>query len=63
VAREEGIAGFTADVLADNKAMLKVYEKAPFPIQAVLSRGIYKLNIPFSPVQDIKDKEETEKPC
>jgi acyl-CoA hydrolase/RimJ/RimL family protein N-acetyltransferase len=63
IAREEGIAGFTADVLADNKAMLKVYEKAPFPVQAVLSRGIYKLTIPFSPLQDLKDKEEVEKPC
>jgi acyl-CoA hydrolase/GNAT superfamily N-acetyltransferase len=63
VAREEGIAGFTADVLADNKAMLKVYEKAPFPVQAVLSRGIYKLTIPFTPAQDIKDKEGTDKPC
>jgi acyl-CoA hydrolase/GNAT superfamily N-acetyltransferase len=48
VAREHGIDGFTADVIADNKAMLKVFEKAPFPIQAVLESGIYHLNIPFS---------------
>jgi acyl-CoA hydrolase/RimJ/RimL family protein N-acetyltransferase len=63
VAREEGIGGFTADVLADNKAMLKVYEKAPFPVQAVLSSGIYKLTIPFTPPQDLKDKETSANPC
>lgn len=63
VAREAGIAGFTADVLADNKAMIKVYEKAPFPVQAVLSGGIYKLTIPFTPPQDVKDKGKTADPC
>ena len=47
VARELGIEGFTADVLADNKAMLKVFEKAPFPIRAVMEFGIYNLTIPF----------------
>jgi GNAT superfamily N-acetyltransferase len=47
VAREHGIEGFTADVIADNKAMLKVFEKAPFPIRAVMESGIYNLTIPF----------------
>ncbi len=47
VARERGIEGFTADVLADNKAMLKVFEKASFPIRAVMEFGIYNLTIPF----------------
>jgi GNAT superfamily N-acetyltransferase len=49
-ARERGIEGFTADVLSDNKAMLKVFEKAPFPIRAVMEFGIYNLNIPFEAV-------------
>ncbi len=48
VAREQGIEGFTADVIADNKSMLKVFEKAPFPIRAVLESGIYNLTIPFA---------------
>jgi acyl-CoA hydrolase/GNAT superfamily N-acetyltransferase len=47
VAREQRIEGFTADVLADNKTMLKVFEKASFPIRAVLECGIYNLTIPF----------------
>jgi RimJ/RimL family protein N-acetyltransferase/acyl CoA:acetate/3-ketoacid CoA transferase beta subunit len=46
-AREEGIAGFTADVLEDNRAMIKVYEKAPYPVQTVLTHGIYEITIPF----------------
>jgi acyl-CoA hydrolase/GNAT superfamily N-acetyltransferase len=51
IAREQGIEGFTADVLAANKAMLKVFEKAPFPIRAVMEYGIYNLTIPFSAVE------------
>ena len=47
VAREQGVEGFTADVLADNKSMLKVFEKAPFPVKAVLNYGAYELTIPF----------------
>jgi GNAT superfamily N-acetyltransferase len=48
VAREQGIEGFTADVIADNKQMLKVFEKAPFPIRAVMEYGIYNLTIPIA---------------
>ncbi|MBP9532865.1 MAG: GNAT family N-acetyltransferase [Syntrophaceae bacterium] len=47
-AREEGIAGFKADVLENNRAMLKVYEKALYPVQTVLSGGVYKITIPFN---------------
>ena len=48
IAREHGIEGFTADVLADNKPMMKVFEKSPFPIRAVMEFGIYNLTIPFT---------------
>ena len=47
-AREQSIKGFTADVLTDNKAMMKVYEKLGYPIQAVVESGVYHLTIPFS---------------
>ena len=56
VAREEGIQGFTADVLASNKAMLKVYEKSPFPVQTVISSRIYELTIPFTPLSELKTR-------
>ncbi|MBE0555907.1 MAG: GNAT family N-acetyltransferase, partial [Proteobacteria bacterium] len=52
VAREQGIVGFTADVIADNKAMLKVFEKAPFPIRAIMESGIYTLTIPIADTAD-----------
>ena len=42
------MAGFKADVLENNRAMLKVYEKAPFPVETVLSGGVYKITIPFN---------------
>jgi acyl-CoA hydrolase/predicted GNAT family acetyltransferase len=58
IAREEGIVQFTADVLADNKAMLKVYEKAPFPLKAVVSSGVYELVIPFKSEADVKEKKK-----
>jgi RimJ/RimL family protein N-acetyltransferase len=49
IAKERGgIEGFTADVLADNKAMMKVLEKSPYPLRAVLSSGAYELVIPFA---------------
>ena len=44
-AREDGIAGLKGDVLENNKAMLKVYEKAPYPVQTILSFGVYKVTI------------------
>lgn len=46
-ARERGIKGFTADVLADNKGMIKVYEKSGYPIKAFVEYGVYRLTIPF----------------
>lgn len=48
VARERGIEGFTADVLTDNKSMMKILEKSPFPVKAVVESGVYHLTIPFS---------------
>jgi len=46
-AHEQSIKGFTADVLADNKSMIKVYEKSGYPIKAIVEFGVYHLTIPF----------------
>ena len=47
-ARQQGLEGFTADVLAENKPMLKVFEKTGLPLRAVLEFGVYNLTIPFT---------------
>ncbi len=48
VARHNGIAGFTAEVLADNHSMLRVFHKCGFPIQSSLEDGAYELNMSFT---------------
>src|SRR5512137_459196 len=49
IAREQGgIEGFRADVLLDNKSMLRVFEKTPFPLRAVVSEGVYEIVISFA---------------
>ncbi|MBI9087351.1 MAG: GNAT family N-acetyltransferase [Desulfobacterales bacterium] len=52
LARERGLQGFTADVLASNMGMMKVFEKGGSPVRARLSDGAYELSIPFDPQTD-----------
>jgi len=47
VARTNGIAGFTAEVLADNHGMLRVFHKCGHPVQSSLEDRVYHLTIPF----------------
>jgi acyl-CoA hydrolase/RimJ/RimL family protein N-acetyltransferase len=47
LAKERGLHGFVADVLATNKAMMKVFEKGRYPVRATLSQGAYELTINF----------------
>ncbi len=48
IAKSRGIKGFTADVLTDNKSMMKVFEKNQYSLRAVVEGGIYAVTIPFS---------------
>lgn len=57
IARDRGIKGFEADVLATNTPMMKVFSKAPFPIKAMLDAGVYELKIPFSEEKPGNDPE------
>ena len=43
IARESGTATFTADVLADNHAMLQVFHKVFAKIESKLEAGVYHL--------------------
>jgi len=47
LAKERGLQGFVADVLASNKSMLKVFEKSGLPVKSSLSSGAYEIMMPF----------------
>ncbi len=48
LAKDRGTHGFTADVLASNTAMMKVFEKGG-TVKADLEYGTYALRMPFDP--------------
>jgi acyl-CoA hydrolase/GNAT superfamily N-acetyltransferase len=47
LARDRGLKGFTAEVLQDNRSMMKVFEKGLLPINARVEYGLSKLTISF----------------
>ncbi len=47
LAKERGLLGFTADVLATNKGMMHVLEKSGLPVTAKLESGVYEITMPF----------------
>ena len=46
-AQRQGISGFTAEVLADNRGMLQVFHKCGKALESHLEEGVYSLRIPF----------------
>ena len=52
LARLRGVRGMTADVLATNQAMMKVFEKGDYPISTRFEDGAYALSISFEPDLD-----------
>ncbi|MFO7714432.1 GNAT family N-acetyltransferase [Desulfosarcina sp.] len=53
LARQRGARGMTADVLATNQAMIKVFEKGGYPVRSRFEDGAYALTISFD--KDTKD--------
>ncbi len=47
LAKREGLLGFTAEVLIDNRAMLHVFEKGGFDIKKKSDAGVYDLKMAF----------------
>jgi RimJ/RimL family protein N-acetyltransferase/acyl CoA:acetate/3-ketoacid CoA transferase beta subunit len=47
LAKREGLLGFTAEVLIDNKPMLHVFEKGGFDIKKKSDAGVYDLKMAF----------------
>jgi GNAT superfamily N-acetyltransferase len=47
IARAHGIKGFTADVLAINSSMLRIFQKCGHPVQVEVEEGECRITIPF----------------
>jgi acyl-CoA hydrolase len=47
LAKERGLQGFTADVVASNRGMMKVLEKSGLTVKARLEMGVYEITMPF----------------
>lgn len=47
LAKRQGLLGFTAEVLTENKPMLSLFEKMGFDIKKTSEGGVYELKIAF----------------
>ena len=47
LARRQGLLGFTAEVLLENRPMLRVFEKMGFDMQKRVGSGVYELRMMF----------------
>ncbi len=47
IARQHGIAGFRADVLAENHGMLRVFHECGYHVESKLDERVYFLRSPF----------------
>lgn len=59
VAKDRCIQGFTADVLPENKGMLRVFEKAAGHVDITMQQGVYEVSIPLEQASECRlgDKE------
>jgi GNAT superfamily N-acetyltransferase len=47
LARRQGLLGFTAEVLLENRPMLHVFEKMGFDMEKRVGSGVYELKMMF----------------
>lgn len=47
LAKRQGLLGFTAEVLVENKPMLRVFEKMGFDLERRVESGVYELRMAF----------------
>lgn len=47
LAKRQGLLGFTAEVLVDNKPMMRLFEKGGFDIEKRRGEGVYELKLAF----------------
>jgi RimJ/RimL family protein N-acetyltransferase len=54
IALSDNMEGFTAEVLVENKPMLRVFEKMGFDIEKKVDDGVYELLMKFGEWKDEK---------
>lgn len=59
IARSNGIERFTAEALAENRAMLAVFAKAGWPLQRRFESGVVDIDFPLEDSADFLDSVET----
>ena len=47
LAQKQGLLGFTAEVLVENRPMLHIFQKMGFDMQKRISSGVYELRMMF----------------
>jgi len=47
LAKRNGIAGFTAEVLQENQAMQAIFNRCGFTVKSSLEEGVYSFQIDF----------------
>jgi RimJ/RimL family protein N-acetyltransferase len=47
VAKRQGLLGFTAEVLVENRPMMSLFEKGGFDMEKKMSSGVYELKLAF----------------
>jgi acyl-CoA synthetase (NDP forming)/GNAT superfamily N-acetyltransferase len=58
IARSNGIVRFTAEVLADNRAMLAVFSRAGWPVERRFESGVVDLDFPLDETEEFLDSVE-----
>jgi acyl-CoA synthetase (NDP forming)/GNAT superfamily N-acetyltransferase len=58
IARSNGISRFTADVLADNRPMLRVFSRAGWPVERHFDSGVTEVEFPLTDTEQFMDSVE-----
>ncbi len=59
-AQTRGVVGFSADVLANNHGMLRVFHRCGYRVESSMEEGVYHLTIPFTKKRRVRRRKTKE---